>query len=99
MQQLGRVMRPHEGKEYALWLDHAGNLQRFAEDHAEVFENGVQDLDHATYDAKPRQEKLEEEKIEWQCGECKYFFQEAHVHRVAGKGREKNPRLWNWQAR
>ena len=74
LQQLGRVMRPHEGKEYALWLDHAGNLQRFAEDHAEVFENGVQDLDHATYDAKPRQEKLEEEKIEWQCGECKYFF-------------------------
>jgi len=32
VQQMGRVMRPHEGKEFGVWLDHSGNFLRFRPD-------------------------------------------------------------------
>lgn len=74
IQQMGRVMRPHEGKEFALWLDHTGNLHRFAEDQMEVFQQGVKDLEAGDYDQKVRKEKDEEDKEQHECGECGYFF-------------------------
>ena len=36
VQQMGRVMRGHPDKEFAVWLDHAGNYLRFREDWDEV---------------------------------------------------------------
>jgi DNA repair protein RadD len=41
IQQIGRVMRPCEGKEFALWLDHSGNYIRFRDDWDQVYEEGV----------------------------------------------------------
>lgn len=44
IQQLGRVMRPAPGKQFGLWLDHAGNLLRFWHDTHEVWAHGVNRL-------------------------------------------------------
>jgi len=74
IQQMGRVMRPHPGKEYALWLDHAGNLSRFWEDQVDVFENGVSELDDGKHDSKVRKEKTEAEKAEFCCKSCGFMF-------------------------
>lgn len=41
VQELGRVMRPATGKEYALVLDHAGNFLRFRSQISELFELGA----------------------------------------------------------
>lgn len=72
MQEMGRVMRTHaeSGKDKALWLDHSGNVERFALDVFEVWENGVGDLDKSTQrDAKPRERNAEtREKVV--CPEC-----------------------------
>ncbi|UOF76795.1 type I site specific restriction modification protein [Caudoviricetes sp.] len=67
VQQMGRVMRASEGKEFALWLDHSGNYLRFREDWDEVFANGVTDLDKGE---KPKKEKTEKEKQAAKCPKC-----------------------------
>jgi len=41
VQQMGRVMRPYEGKEFGVWLDHSGNYLRFRKDWDELFDEGV----------------------------------------------------------
>jgi len=74
IQQMGRVMRPHPGKEYAVWLDHAGNLYRFWNDQVEVFAHGVQELEDGKLDAKVRKEPTEKEKAEIKCTACGYMF-------------------------
>ncbi|RME95340.1 MAG: DEAD/DEAH box helicase [Alphaproteobacteria bacterium] len=70
MQEVGRVMRVAPGKTMALWLDHSGNIERFASDMFDVWENGPGPLDKAeTRDRTPRnREKTEREKIV--CPEC-----------------------------
>jgi DNA repair protein RadD len=71
MQEIGRVMRPITGeKKKALWLDHAGNLERFASDMFDVWENGAGDLDGATTrDRTPRiRDQQTREKVV--CPEC-----------------------------
>jgi superfamily II DNA or RNA helicase len=78
IQQMGRVMRSHPGKDFALWLDHSGNLIRFIEDTQDVFENGVSDLNDAQLDAKVRKEKSEEEKKDAKCHACGF----VHTQRV-----------------
>ena len=56
MQEIGRIMRSHPGKDRALWLDHSGNIERFALDMFDVWDNGVGELSHATKrDSKPRE--------------------------------------------
>lgn len=72
IQQLGRVMRSHPGKDFALWLDHAGNVLRFMEDTQDVFDNGVSDLKAKQYDAKARKEPEEREKEVLKCSRCGY---------------------------
>lgn len=74
IQQMGRVMRPHPGKDFAVWLDHAGNLTRFWEDQVEVFAHGVQELEDGKLDAKVRKEPTEKEKAEIKCTACGYMF-------------------------
>jgi len=74
IQQLGRVMRPFPGKDFALWLDHAGNFLRFREDTQEVFAQGVSSLSERQYDAKVRKEPTEEEKKAFACGACHYLM-------------------------
>lgn len=70
MQEIGRVMRSHPGKSKALWLDHSGNIERFALDMFDVWENGVGELDSAAKrDAKPR-ERNQTERKKVVCPEC-----------------------------
>jgi DNA repair protein RadD len=74
IQQLGRVMRPHPGKEFALWLDHSGNFLRFREDTEDVFANGVPELDDGALDAKVRPEPTKEERETFACAQCSYLM-------------------------
>ena len=68
IQQMGRVMRGHEGKEFAIWLDHSGNYLRFREDWDEVFEQGVDKLDEGKEKAK--KEPTERVKEASKCPVC-----------------------------
>ena len=68
VQQLGRVMRPHEGKEFAVWLDHSGNFLRFRDDWEELYHDGVKRLKEGGEKAK--KEPTEREKKESKCTAC-----------------------------
>ena len=68
IQQMGRVMRPYPGKDFAVWLDHSGNYIRFREDWEDVFENGVSELEDGKEKAK--KEPTEKEKKEAKCPKC-----------------------------
>lgn len=72
IQQMGRVMRSCEGKEFALWLDHSGNYLRFLEDWEDVYANGVNEMDEGR--EKPRREKTENEKEAAKCPRCNAFW-------------------------
>lgn len=72
IQQMGRVMRGHASKEYAVWLDHSGNYMRFREEWDDVFENGVHVLDDGKEKAKT--EPSEKEKTECKCPKCEAYF-------------------------
>lgn len=91
IQQLGRVMRKHPGKEYALWLDHSGNYLRFLADMNDLFENGMSSLDDgAKRDTKVRHEPTETEKKNWTCS-CGYIFKQP-MPRCPACGKERaNP--------
>ena len=68
VQQLGRIMRPHPGKEYGLWLDHSGNFIRFKDDWDSLYEDGVTELKDGGEKAK--REPTEREKKELKCPAC-----------------------------
>ena len=90
-------MRPHPGKEYALWLDHAGNLSRFWEDQVDVFENGVSELNDGKHDSKVRKEKTEAEKAEFCCKSCGFMFR-GKVCPACGTERKSKSdviKIWN----
>lgn len=77
VQQLGRIMRPAEGKEFALWLDHAGNYLRFREEWEQIYSDGVGTLDrHAE---KPKKEKTKEEKDTAKCPSCGHLWPGGHI--------------------
>lgn len=69
VQQMGRVMRPHDGKEFGLWLDHSGNFLRFRPDWDRVFDEGVSELDDGLAE-KAKKEPTEREKKEAKCPSC-----------------------------
>ena len=68
IQQMGRVMRGYEGKEFALWLDHSGNYLRFREEWEDIYSNGVSQLDDGK--EKTKKEPTEQEKKESKCPAC-----------------------------
>ncbi len=72
IQQMGRVMRSHPTKEFALWLDHSGNYLRFRDDWDEVFEEGVKALDDGR--EKPKKEPTAKEKADAKCPKCSHFW-------------------------
>ena len=71
MQEIGRVMRSIPGEQKkALWLCHSGNLERFAMEMFDVWENGAGDLSSATKrDTKPR-ERNDQVREKVVCPEC-----------------------------
>jgi len=68
IQQLGRVMRPYEGKEFALWLDHSGNYIRFRDEWEQIYADGVKDLHNK--EEKTKKEPTDKEKTEQKCPVC-----------------------------
>lgn len=102
MQEIGRVMRPIPGEvKKALWLDHSGNIERFALDMYDVWENGAGELSHAEKrDSTPR-ERNEQTRERVVCPECSGTLRgntcmscgwerpaRSHIHAVAGELRE-----------
>ena len=80
IQMAGRVLRPHDGKEKALILDHSGTCKRlgFPTDHFEM------ELD----DGKPKKEsdhKPKEEPLPKPCPAC-HFMKAAKVHKCPACG-------------
>ena len=68
VQQMGRVMRSHPGKEFALWLDHSGNYLRFRDQWDALYMDGVTELrDDAE---KPKKEPSKAEKERAKCPKC-----------------------------
>jgi superfamily II DNA or RNA helicase len=72
VQQMGRVMRSYPGKEFAVWLDHAGNYVRFQEDWDEIYNDGVHELDDGR--EKVKKEKTEKEKEAAKCPKCGHLW-------------------------
>lgn len=72
IQQMGRVMRSHPDKQFALWLDHSGNYLRFADDWEDIYANGVTELDDSK--EKPKREPTENEKEAAKCPRCNAFW-------------------------
>lgn len=73
VQQLGRVMRPHESKEHSIWLDHSGNILRFSDQWDELYESGVSEL-HEGGDEKTKPEPTNDEKEAAKCPKCSSFW-------------------------
>ena len=72
IQQMGRVMRGCEGKEFGVWLDHSGNYIRFRKEWEEIYEFGVEKLDEGKEKTKP--EPTDREKEEAKCPACDAFW-------------------------
>jgi len=68
VQQLGRVMRPYPGKEFATWLDFSGNYLRFLGQWHETYEEGVHTLDDKDKTAKELKKEQKEAAV---CPRCK----------------------------
>jgi DNA repair protein RadD len=95
IQQLGRVMRPYPGKTFGLWLDHCGNVMRFGEDTARIFEHGLETLDDGALDSKARAEPSEQEKKELVCS-CGFVLPPAcKACPACGKERERRSLVEN----
>lgn len=75
VQQMGRIMRPHHNKEFALWLDHSGNYLRFRDDWDELYCDGVSSLDRKIERAK--KEPTELEKAQSKCPSCGFLWPKA----------------------
>lgn len=72
VQQMGRIMRPHPSKEFAVWLDHSGNYLRFRDDWDELYADGVSELDKKVEKAK--KEPTEAEKKDSKCPACGHLW-------------------------
>lgn len=72
VQQMGRIMRPHPSKEFALWLDHSGNYLRFREDWDDLYMDGVTELDEKVERAK--KEPTIKEKEDSKCPACGHLW-------------------------
>lgn len=70
MQEIGRVMRSHPDKTKCLWLDHSGNVERFALDMFDIWENGVGELDQAEARDKTPRERNQQTREKVVCPEC-----------------------------
>lgn len=95
IQQIGRVLRPADGKTFALWLDHSGNVIRFNADMLELFAGGVQSLDDNGLDSKARKEPDDEEKDAIKCRACGFVLPpNADICPACGHQRRRRPIEW-----
>ena len=98
LQQLGRGLRPYDGKEFVLLLDHAGNHTRHLDFVEEFWANGHDELDMGRGKKKAKKQKRETVEREclgcgfvmsskmFQCPQCGMIRKKAvDVEKVAGK--------------
>ena len=78
VQQMGRIMRPYDGKKFGLWLDHSGNYIRFRKEWDTLFEEGVKELLTAGETAK--KEPTEKEKTDSKCPMCSALWISGFDH-------------------
>jgi superfamily II DNA or RNA helicase len=103
MQEIGRIMRPAPGKDTALWLDHSGNIERFALDMFDVWEHGAGVLDASEKRDSIAREKDPQQREKLVCPECSGALRmntcvacgwerpvRSHIHAVEGELREFN---------
>jgi superfamily II DNA or RNA helicase len=88
VQQMGRVMRPHHSKEFALWLDFSGNYLRFRDEWDQLYAEGVKDLDDTVEKAK--KEPSPREKEASKCPKCSFLWpKSADMCPACGHVRER----------
>jgi superfamily II DNA or RNA helicase len=75
VQQLGRIMRPHDDKDQAIWLDHSGNFLRFRDQWDALCSDGVSVLDDGAEKTKP--EPTDTEKEAAKCPKCGHLWNSA----------------------
>jgi DNA repair protein RadD len=75
VQQLGRIMRPHEDKDTAIWLDHSGNYLRFKDQWDELCSEGVSALDDGA--EKTKKEPTDKEKEAAKCPACGHLWNQS----------------------
>lgn len=97
IQQMGRVMRPHDNKDFALWLDHSGNYVRFRNEWEEVYHDGVKELhSKIEYTHKEPTERIKQESkcpacsALWiigktECEQCGYVRKQKQFGTTAGE--------------
>ena len=73
IQQLGRVMRPSPGKEFALWICHSGNFLGFHDEMLDFFSVGVDSLNDDEQYSSVR--KSSQVKADLKCQRCGYVLQ------------------------
>ncbi|MFD2248914.1 superfamily II DNA or RNA helicase [Pseudochelatococcus lubricantis] len=104
MQEIGRVMRSHPDKTRALWLDHSGNIERFALDMFDVWDNGAGLLSTAEKRDSETRKRDEQTREKVVCPECSGALRgntcaacgwerpaRSGIHAVAGSLHEFNP--------
>jgi len=68
VQQIGRILRPHDGKDFGVLLDHSGNFLRFRDDWESLYHDGVTEL--KTGGEVTKREPTEREKKAAKCSAC-----------------------------
>lgn len=91
IQQIGRVMRPAEGKEKALVICHTGNALRFLADTVDFWANGVNELDEGAEKDKAARSISEKERKELTCAGCNAVLTPG-VPCCPACGKERPPR-------
>jgi DNA repair protein RadD len=85
VQQLGRVMRQYQGKDFAVWIDHSGNFLRFLDQWEDLYHNGVSVLDDGAEKTKP--EPTKEVKEAAKCPKCGELWGRGDVCQHCGERR------------
>jgi len=67
-------MRPHEGKQFGLWLDHSGNFLRFRDDWDNLYTEGVQKLEEGGSE-RAKREPSDKEKKQAKCPQCSVIWE------------------------
>ena len=68
LQKMGRPMRPSPGKEFCLYIDHAGNATGWYQEIYEFWANGVDSLDDGKKATQTRREDKERNEVLCHCG-------------------------------
>ena len=87
IQQMGRVMRQHPSKDFAVWIDHGGNYVRFREDWDSIYAEGAGDLDDGR--EKPKKEPTQKEKEAAKCPRCGSIWGNSDICSHCGFKRER----------